>query len=307
MFERDTEDPNRPRGGSPWDPYNQKIQAGYQQYLGRSASEDELRLHHGGNPTGYNDPSLYDTAIGNIQNSADAKAYAGRNQNTNTTTAPAVVMDSDGVTPRRGPMGGGAAAQANAAPAPQFQPAAAPAQPSMQTPGITNQVTELLRKRLTDLSNPLDLANDPVHQAQLREAQIASLRGADRQRAALAERSAATGTSRSGGFDVGVQGILDNQRETDRGFAAGLAGDRLSAREQQLMQAIQMARAVGQDDIANQLEMQRFDLQKELGRGDLSLRGELGRGQLDLGFGNLGFNYADMIQRANRDAVLAAL
>jgi hypothetical protein len=64
---------------------------------------------------------------------------------------------------------------------------------------------------------------------------------------------------------------------------------------------------VGQDDIANQLEVQRLQLQQELGRGDLALRGELGRGQLDLGYDNLGFSYADMIQRSNRDATLAGL
>lgn len=295
--------------GSPWDPYNQKIQGGYQKFLGRSASEDELRLHHGGNPTGYADESLFNTAMSNIENSEEAKAYKNRPVTT-TTNTPNVVMDSDGVTPRRGPLGGGGGAAAQAeAPPPQFQPAAAaaPAAPSVQTPAITDEVTALLRKRLADLSNPLDLQNDPVYQGQIREAQVASLRGADRQRAALAERAAADGTRSSGGFNVGVQGVLENQRESDRGFAANLAGDRLGAREQQLVQAIQMARAVGQDDIANQLELQRLDLQKELGRGDLALRGELGRGQLDLGYDNLGYNYADMVNRANRDAVLAAL
>lgn len=298
--------------GSPWDPYNQKIQAGYQKFLGRTASDDELRMHHGGNPNGYADDSLYNTAISNIENSDEAKAYRNRAVKApdivDTDKKPPIVYDSDGVTPRRdaiGGSGGGAAAQA----APAFQPAGgqAVAQPAVQSPAITNQVTELLRKRLEELSNPLDLSKDPVYQGQIREAQIASLRGADRERAALAERAAASGTNRSGGFDVGVQGILDNQRETDRGFAANLAGDRLGAREQQLVQAIQMARAVGQDDWANQLELQRLDLQKELGRGDLSLRGALGFGQLGLGYDTLGFNYADMIQRANRDAVLAGL
>lgn len=302
--------------GSPWDPYNAKIQTGYQKFLGRTASEDELRMHHGGNPYGYADDSLYNTAISNIENSDEAKAYrnnVGKTTVVDTQKTPNIVYDSDGVTPRRdalggGSSGGGGGAAAQAAPAFQAPAqAGAAAAPAMQTPAITNQVTELLKQRLTEMSNPLDLSKDPVYQGQIREAQIASLRGADRERAALAERAAATGTRSSGGFDVGVQGILDNQRESDRGFAANLAGERLTGREQQLSQAIQMARAVGQDDIANQLELQRLDLQKELGRGDLSLRGELGRGQLGLGYDNLGFNYADMIQRANRDAVLAGL
>jgi hypothetical protein len=53
--------------------------------------------------------------------------------------------------------------------------------------------------------------------------------------------------------------------------------------------------------------LQRLQLQQELGRGDLALRGELGRGQLGLGYDQLGFSYADMIQRANSQAAIAGL
>jgi hypothetical protein len=307
MYDREAEN-QRPTGGSPWDPYNAKIQAGYQQYLGRSASEDELRLHHGGNPNGWEDQNLQNSALYNIQNSDEAKAYASRTPTVTTTTdkkPPAVVTEE-----RRGPIGGGAAEQA----APAFQPAsggamqqtAATATAPKQNP-LTGQITDILRQRLANLSNPDNLASDPIYQAQIREAQLASLRGADRQRASRAERMAADGTRSSGGFNTGVQGILENQRESDRGFAAGLSGQRLNAREQQLNEAIQMARAIGQDDIAAQFELERLKLQQELGRGDLSLRGELGRGQLGLGYDQLGYSYADMINRANRDAVLAAL
>jgi hypothetical protein len=72
-----------------------------------------------------------------------------------------------------------------------------------------------------------------------------------------------------------------------------------------LIEAIRLARAVGQDDIANQLEVQRLQLQQELGRGDLALRGELGRGQLGLGYDQLGFSYADLIARKNAETVKA--
>lgn len=220
--------------------------------------------------------------------------------------------------------GGGAAA-----PAPQFQSPGAPqAQQwaptpaaTMKTPAITSQVTDLLKQRLGELSGPFDIQSDPTYQGQVRAAQVASLRGADRQRAALAERMAANGQlagGTGGGFDAGVNGILEQQRESDRGYAAGLAGDRLNAREQQLMQAISMARSVGQDDVANQLELQRLQLQQELGRSDLDLRAELGRGQLglgqaqlgqqgDLGYANLGLGYAGLQNSMNRDAILALL
>lgn len=205
-----------------------------------------------------------------------------------------------------------------AATAPQAAPAsaatpAAPA-PSYQTPPVTDEVTKILMARLNELRNPRDFESDPEYQNAVRAYQVQSLRGADRQRKALAERSAAGGTRATGGFNVGVRGILERQGENAAQYTSGLALDRLNQREQQLAQAISMARAVGQDAIANQLEVQRLQLQQELGRGDLSLRSELGRGQLELGRGNLGlgydqlgFNYADMVRRANSEATIAGL
>ena len=187
-------------------------------------------------------------------------------------------------------------------PAPMFQPPApaAPAPPSMQTPGITNDVTRILQGRLKELSNPGDVDNDPIYQQSVRAYQIGQLRSAEQQRKALAERSAASGTRSSGGFNVNVRGIQERAGENAAQYRSGLAMDRLKSRESQLVEYIKMARAVGQDDLANQLELQRLSLQQELGRGDLALRGSLG-------YGNLGLGYADLIQRANRDAVLAAL
>lgn len=194
---------------------------------------------------------------------------------------------------------------------PSFAPpqAAAPApQASMKQPGITDEVTKILMARLSDLKNPGDVSSDPIYQQAVRQQQIGQLRDADRQRKALAERTAAThGTTSSGGFNVGVRAINERAGENASQYRSGLAMDRLSARESQLNEAIKMARAVGQDDIANQFELQRLQLQSELGRGDLALRGELGRGQLGLGYDNLGLSYADLIMRENRNATLAGL
>lgn len=198
--------------------------------------------------------------------------------------------------------------------APQAQPAFAPpvaaptmAAPQVQQPGITDEVTKILMSRLNDLKNPGDVQSDPIYQQAIRAYQVGQLRSADKQRKALAERSAAGGTRASGGFNVGVQGINERAGENASQYRSGLALDRLSSREAQLNDAIKMARAVGQDDIANQMELQRLQLQQELGRGDLSLRSELGRGQLGLGYDNLGLSYADLVMRANRDATLAGL
>jgi hypothetical protein len=231
--------------------------------------------------------------------------------------------------------GSGMGYNAPAAPAPQrgpsFQPPAqqatfsapasgggggGPATPpvSYKTPQITDEVTKMLLARLNELKGPQDLTGDKDYQNAIRAYQVSSLRGADKQRKALAERSAAGGTRSTGGFNVGVRGIAERQGENAAQYTSGLALDRLQQREQQLMEGIRIARSIGQDDIANQLEVQRLQLQQELGRGDLALRSELGRGQLDvsrgqleLGQDNLGFNYADLVTRANRDATLAAL
>jgi hypothetical protein len=181
------------------------------------------------------------------------------------------------------------------------------AAPSTRTPPITDEVTRILMARLNELKNPGDVQSDPIYQQAVRAYQMGELRSAGRQQKALAERSAAGGTRSSGGFNVGVRGIQERSGENTSRFAAGTALDRLQAREAQLNEAIKMARAVGQDDIANQLEVQRLQLQAELGRGDLALRGELGRGQLGLGYDQLGLSYADLVSRANRDAVLAGL
>jgi hypothetical protein len=204
---------------------------------------------------------------------------------------PAAAPQQQFSAPSSGGGGGGA-------PAPQA---------SYKTPAITDEVTKMLLARLNELKGPQDLTGDKDYQNAVRAYQVSSLRGADKQRKALAERSAAGGTRSTGGFNVGVRGIAERQGENAAQYTSGLALDRLQQREQQLMEGIRIARSIGQDDIANQLEVQRLNLQQELGRGDLALRGELGRGQLELGYDNLGMNYADMAMRANRDAYLAAL
>jgi len=62
--------------GDVWGDYNAKVQNAYKQFLGRDGSAEELQLHHANNPNGWNDPNQLQTALGNIQNSDEAKAYA---------------------------------------------------------------------------------------------------------------------------------------------------------------------------------------------------------------------------------------
>jgi hypothetical protein len=179
--------------------------------------------------------------------------------------------------------------------------------PQISTPPITDQVTQMLMARLNELRNPLDINADPTYRASIRAYQLGQMRSAEQQRRALAERAGAGGTLGTGGFNVGVQGIKERAGENTARYNAGLMQDRLASREAQLMEAIKIARAVGQDDIANQLELQRLQLQQELGRGDLALRSELGRGNLGLGYDQLGLSYADLVMKANQAAYQAAL
>jgi len=200
------------------------------------------------------------------------------------------------------------------APPPTFQP---PAPPTVQPPappttagggggGVSQQpsaapsldsdIERILRERLAALSGPFDPQGDTVYRGQVDAYKAAQQRGARRMRSAAAERAAQTGTLGSGGFDTEALGYQQDANTNEATFAAQLAGQRLSEREGQLMEAIQLARAVGQDDVAEALDRERIAiaqqqvaLQGELGRGnlalardDLALRERLGLGNLDL-------------------------
>lgn len=209
---------------------------------------------------------------------------------------------------------------------PNSAPAVAP-QPSFQAPAagggsigqasapaITDQVTALLQERLRSLSNPMDITTDPIYQNQIKANEVITQRDADRDRAQLAERAGAQGWLSGGGFNSAVGKLNEQRGEQNQQFSATLAGQRFQQREAQLNQAISMARAVGQDDVAMQLENQKLilaqealDLQRQLGFADIGLRSELGHGQLDLGYGNLGLGYGQLQNQMNQSAVYAAL
>lgn len=237
-----------------------------------------------------------------------------------------VIRPTTFINPIKPPTGGG--------PPPAFQPpqpvvfsppsgdgggggggggAPAPSQ-AVQAPAISNEVLEILRARLKKLSDPYDVQSDDIYQQQTGAYNLANTRDMARQRRVAAERAAAGGTRSSGGFDSIVRQIAARSGEQQKGFAAQLAGERLTAREQQLNIAIQVARQLGQDQVAMELENRRAALAEELGRGDLALRGELGRGQLSLGrdqlglgYDQLGLGYGQLANSMNRDSILALL
>lgn len=236
--------------------------------------------------------------------------------------------------PAPAPTGGGGGG--GGAPRPAFQPPAPVYQPvyggggggvgidnatPAKAPVITDEVTALLRQRLKDLQTPMDVTTDPIFQNQVKAFNVQSQRDTERARAQLAERLGASHAIASGGFNTKVRGLQEQQGIRNQSYVANLASDRFKQREAQLNQAIAMARAVGQDDVAVQLENEKMKLavealrvQQELGLKDIDLRKYLGEGQLNLGgaqlglgYDQLGFNYANLANSMNRDAVLAAL
>jgi hypothetical protein len=131
-------------------------------------------------------------------------------------------------------------------------------------------------------------------QPALKANRLAEQRGMERDRAMLAERAAANGTSNSGGFETGLAGLaqarsgregqyeadavtgLDDKNRQSQQIMAQLAGGMLSQTDAQALQ-----RYIA--DQGNQTSRMGIESQTALGRGDLGLRGELGRGQLNLG------------------------
>ena len=222
----------------------------------------------------------------------------------------------------QGPAGGGSA------PAPPPQTPTPPATPTQ--PNLQEQLSQLVSSQLGQ--QPGNVTADPIYQQQTNAFNVANQRATDRQRAALAERAGATGTLQSGGFNSQVSNLLERQGERETGFAAQLAGQHLDRQQEQLQNAMSMALAIGNQDLARQIEQrmaaneqariglsqQGLNLQGELGRGDLDLRRYLGRGQLGLGLlgtllGNeqannrLGFDYTQLQALMNRSAIMDLL
>lgn len=131
--------------------------------------------------------------------------------------------------------------------------------------------------------------NDPNLAAQSQAFRVAQQRGAERSRAALAERMGAEGTLGGGGFNVGLGQIENARTQAEAGFDANLIGDEVNARRAALLDSLRIAAAAGDNEAARLLQTQGLQLQERLGLGDLDLRnrgltqqGQLGRGDLAL-------------------------
>jgi hypothetical protein len=224
--------------------------------------------------------------------------------------------------------------QAPVAPAPAPPPQAAGPGPIGQASPLTQQLTSQVSQQMA--AQPGNMQADPIYKQQVNAFNVASQRNAERSQAQLAESAAQLGQTQSGGMNSMSRGLQEQQGQNETGFASQLAGQRLQQQEQKIQDAMKMALALGDKDLQAQLAQKQaeleqarleqsgrlgqagLDLQGKLGQGDLDLRRLLGLGQLDLGHASLnqqgqqhnntlGFNYAQLQNQMNRDAMLALL
>ncbi len=181
--------------------------------------------------------------------------------------------------------GGGTAAPATSAPGTGVNA------PVNGGPSIQQAYSSALQKILTggNVQNP---ANSDAMVAYRNEA----ARGEARDRAFLAERASATGTSASGAFESDLLGLRQNRRRGEASFR-GLEQQRLQeAERQQLMQALALALSQGDNEAARAIQL-------ELGRGQLDVsRYGIGASR-DTAMDQLGLGYARLQSDKDADAL----
>jgi hypothetical protein len=159
---------------------------------------------------------------------------------------------------------------------------------------------------LLDLINksqaPVSL-EDPNLAAQSEQYRASRQRGTERQRSALAERAAQTGTLGAGGFDTAVGNLYGDESRDIAGKDTDIIAKEMDARRQQLTQALQLAQATGNAEAARLLQTQlglldasiqqtAIEQQGRLGTGDLIARLLASLMQNQLGYDTLGSNNA---------------
>lgn len=203
------------------------------------------------------------------------------------------------------PVGtGGTQATTTTAPANTSTQTQGTTPPKTTTPTIQSQFRDSLLGMLQSSQTPPSLS-DPTLAPAYRAYQGAQQRAYETNRAALAERAAATGDLESGGFDLGVRQLGEQRAQDTAGFGAGLLQQESNARRQALLSGLGLAgnllsdeerlaltrelglsdldlrQLLGQGSLANQLYG--LQTQAQLGQGELQLRQLLGTGQLGLG------------------------
>ena len=169
---------------------------------------------------------------------------------------------------------------------------------------IQATMRDALLRMMAQGQEPVDMTNDPGAATYRNAARREQRQGRD----ALAERAAFLGLNSggqgSGSFESAIEGQEQDVRRDIAGYEANRATTELQNRRGLLVQALQMAQALGARTEAT-------DLQRELAQLDAQLR------QQQLGFGyaglgqqqgqfedSMGFNYANLLANLNRGSYL---
>lgn len=215
---------------------------------GQTYNEDWVPIDAMGNPLGGKDWSA---------NASWAASTGGQNPYTN--QAGSSPWDKSGLTPGNepgstlAPVGGSS---------------------STGTQGLSGPVWDKLMSEL-NLSDTVD-QNDPAYKQQIDANAYSNDRNAARQRAATAQRMAATGTASGGALDSAVQRITGDQGVQDQQFQANL----LNSFHQQRLDRVAQALNLGTGLLSQQQELAMrkmltesgYDLQRYLGNADLNFR-----------------------------------
>jgi hypothetical protein len=125
---------------------------------------------------------------------------------------------------------GGQAGQAGASSGPAFDEA------------VRQMVLRLMRQQ------PTDITNDPVYQGAMSAYGQQQQRAKERNRNAIAERSAAEGTLNTGGFSDRILGAEQQQGEAEASFAGNLGIRELERQREEVMQALQIGAGLMTDE-----------------------------------------------------------
>ena len=188
----------------------------------------------------------------------------------------------------------------------RLSPIAFPTQPTAAAPGpaidpeLTAAVRAQLLKLMSGTDRPFDAASDPRAAAYRR----ARGRSADQERAQAAERAAFMGLNLggqgSGAFETQVQGIQEGAGEDIAGYEADIQNQEVQARRQQLIQALELATAVGARNEANALQRELANLDTQYRYAALGEQGRQFNERSDL-------DWTQLEAILNRQAMLDAL
>jgi hypothetical protein len=169
--------------------------------------------------------------------------------------------------------------------------------------GTPNVTSEQAIQGLLNTPKTVDaqaLAQSPENAAY----RLGAQRAEERQRAQLAERAAANGTSESGGFENKLAGLRQARGEGESQFLGQLAITKMQQQREDLVNGIQFAMANQQFDKAQAMQRELAQLNASISREQLAMQGSIASNSLNENArqanNSLGYNYAALQQQGNQ-------